>query len=83
MQLVVSSKFPEVDISEEIEQETGSVCTPTISVGTQTDASEQGTEEGGNNQYNCKGILTDDILMNLLINNDHSYCTSAEDPSRA
>lgn len=66
MQVVASSTFPEVDISEEIEQETGSVRTLTVSVGTQTDASEQRTEEGGNKQYICKSSLTDAILRPLL-----------------
>lgn len=77
MKLVASSKFPEVkDISEETELETGSVCPLTVSVGTQTDASEQKTEEGANKQYICTGSLTDDILANLEVKNYHSYCTS-------
>lgn len=71
MQLVSSSKFPEADISEEIQQVTGSV-------GTQTDPFQQDTEEGDNKQYICTGTLTDDILTNQVINNDHSYCTSVE-----
>ena len=85
MHLVASSKFPEADISEEIEQETGSVRTLTVSVSTQTDSFQQDTEEGGNKQYICTGTLTDDILTNQLINNDHSYCTSVEglSPARA
>uniref|UniRef100_A0A8C9XCN1 Uncharacterized protein n=1 Tax=Sander lucioperca TaxID=283035 RepID=A0A8C9XCN1_SANLU len=79
MRLVASSNFPEADICKEIEQEIGSVhILSTVSVSTQTDPPEQETEEGGNKQYICTGTLTDDILNNYIIKNDHSYFTSVE-----
>ena len=62
MQLVASSKCPEADISQDTEQETGSVHTPTVSVSTQTDEFEQNEEKGGNKQYICTGTMTDNIL---------------------
>lgn len=82
---VTSSKFPEAEISKETEQETGSVCSLTGRVSTQTYAFEQDTEEGGNKKYICTCTLTDDFLNNQVINNDHSYCTSVEglSPARA
>ena len=78
MHLMASSKFPEADISDEIEQETGSVRTL-------TDSFQPDTEEGGNKQYICTGTLTDDILNNQVVNKDHLYCTSVEglSPARA
>lgn len=77
MRLVASSNFPEADICKEIEQEIGSVHTlSTVSVSTQTDPLEQDTEEGGNKQYIFTGTLTDNILNNHILKNDHSYFTS-------
>lgn len=60
-QLVANSKFLEADISEEIEQETVSIHTPTVSVSSQTNALEQDKEEGGNKENVFTSTVIDDI----------------------
>lgn len=82
MHLVESSKFPENELIPEIEQETGSVCTSTVSVSTQTDFNMD-REEGNNKQYICTGTVTDDICTYHVIKTDHAYCRPLEDLSPA